>query len=47
MWRRAIERRTRLNWARWIEGMWTRYPEAERVVRVNMDNLNTHGIESL
>ena len=46
MWRRA-ERRTRQDWARWIEGMLEkRYPEAERVVLV-MDNLNTHGIESL
>ena len=44
MWRRA---NTRQDWARWIEGMLERrYPEAERVVLV-MDNLNTHGIESL
>ena len=43
----ATERRTRQDWARWIEGMLERrYPEAERVVLV-MDNLNTHGIESL
>ena len=43
----AGERRTRQDWARWIEGMLERrYPEAERVVLV-MDNLNTHGIESL
>ncbi len=43
----AAERRTRQDWARWIEGMLERrYPEAERVV-LAMDNLNTHGIESL
>ena len=43
----AAERRTRQDWARWIEGLLERrYPEAERVVLV-MDNLNTHGIESL
>ena len=43
----AGERRTRQDWARWIEGMLERrYPEGERVVLV-MDNLNTHGIESL
>ena len=43
----ATERRTRQDWARWIEGMLERrYPEAERVVLV-LDNLNTHGIESL
>ena len=43
----ATERRTRQDWARWIEGMLERrYPEAERVVLV-MDNLNPHGIESL
>ena len=41
------ERRTRQDWARWIEGMLERrYPEAERVVLV-LDNLNPHGIESL
>ena len=43
----AGERRTRRDWALWIAGMLeTRYPQAERVVLV-MDNLNTHGIESL
>ena len=43
----AGERRTRKDWARWIHGMLReRYPQAERVVLV-MDNLNTHGIESL
>ena len=43
----ASERRTRKDWARWIRGMLReRYPQAERVVLV-MDNLNTHGIESL
>ena len=43
----AGERRTRKDWARLIRGMLReRYPQAERVVLV-MDNLNTHGIESL
>ena len=43
----ARQRRTRRDWAHWIEGMLeTRYADAERVVLV-MDNLNTHGIESL
>ena len=43
----ASARRTRADWAQWIRGMLTqRYPQAERVVLV-MDNLNTHGIESL
>ncbi len=38
---KACERRTRQDWARWIEGLLERrYPEAERVVLV-MDNLNT------
>ena len=41
------ERRTRRDWALWIQGMLrTRYPQAERVVLI-LDNLNTHGIESL
>jgi len=41
------ERRTRKDWARFIRGMLVeRYPVAERVVLI-MDNLNTHGIESL
>ena len=41
------ERRTRKDWAKFIRGMLQeRYPDAERVVLV-MDNLNTHGIESL
>ncbi len=43
----AGERRTRRAWALWIAGMLeTRYRQAERVVLV-MDDLNTHGIESL
>ena len=43
----AGERRTRKDWARFIRGMLEdRYAAAERVVLV-MDNLNTHGIESL
>ena len=42
----AGQRRTRRDWARWIQGMLrTRYPQAERVVLI-LDNLNTHGIES-
>ena len=41
------ERRTRKDWARFIRGMLEeRYAAAERVV-LAMDNLNTHGIESL
>ena len=41
------ERRTRRDWALWIQGMLrTRYPQAERVVLI-LDNINTHGIESL
>ena len=41
------ERRTRNAWVHFIRGMLEeRYPDAERVVLV-MDNLNTHGIESL
>ena len=41
------ERRTRKDWARFIRGMLEeRCAEAERVVLV-LDNLNTHGIESL
>ena len=43
----AGERRTRRDWALWIAGMLeTRYAQAERVVLV-LDNLNTHGPESL
>ena len=41
------ERRTRRDWALWIQGMLrTRYPQAEWVVLI-LDNLNTHRIESL
>ena len=41
------ERRTRKDWARFVRGMLEeRYAEAERVV-LALDNLNTHGIESL
>ena len=44
---RPASRRTRRDWALWIQGMLqTRYPQAQRVLLV-MDNLNTHGIESL
>ena len=43
----AGERRTRRDWALWIADMLEkRYPQAERVVLV-LDNLNTHGSESL
>ena len=43
----ATERRTRQDWARWIEGMQERrYPEGERMVLV-LHNLNTHGSKSL
>ncbi len=43
----AGERRTGRDWALWIADMLEdRYPQAERVVLL-MDNLNTHGIESL
>ena len=43
----ASEQRTRQDWARGIRSMLTeRYPQTERVVLV-LDNLNTHGIESL
>ena len=43
----AGERRTRRDRALWIADMLEeRYPQAERVVLL-MDNLNTHGIESL
>jgi len=48
--RRHIEvtdRRTRQDWARFIQGLLEeRYPEADQVVLV-MDNLNTHAITSL
>lgn len=41
------ERRTRVDWARFIKAMLDeRYPDAEKVVLV-MDNLNTHGTASL
>ena len=41
------ERRTRIDWARFIKAMLDeRYPNAEKVVLV-MDNLNTHNIASL
>ena len=41
------ERRTKIDWARFIDGMLEeRYPEAKKVVLV-MDNLNTHKIASL
>ena len=41
------ERRTRVDWARFIKGMLDdRYPNATKV-RLVMDNLNTHSIASL
>jgi hypothetical protein len=41
------ERRTKLDWARFIKGMLTeRYPKATKV-RLVMDNLNTHSTSSL
>jgi hypothetical protein len=43
----VTERRTRLDWARFIKGMLEeRYPAAEKV-RLVMDNLNTHSAASL
>ena len=44
---KITERRTRVDWACFIEEMLTvRYPDAQKVVLV-MDNLNTHNIGSL
>ena len=44
---KITERRTRIDWAFFIQEMLEeRYPKAERVVLV-MDNLNTHSIASL
>jgi hypothetical protein len=43
----ATERRTKVDWARFIKGMLDeRYPHAPKVVLV-LDNLNTHRISSL
>ena len=43
----VTERRTRVDWARFVQMLLlTVYPLAEKVVLV-MDNLNTHGIASL
>lgn len=43
----ATERRTKIDWARFIKGMLDeRYPQAKKVVLV-LDNLNTHSISSL
>src|SRR5271165_6267373 len=43
----VTERRTRVDWARFVQMLLTTvYPLAEKVVLV-MDNLNTHGIASL
>jgi hypothetical protein len=43
----VTERRTRVDWARFVQMLlMTVYPLAEKVVLV-MDNLNTHGIASL
>jgi transposase len=44
---RVTERRTRVDWARFMQFLLlTAYPEAKKLVLV-MDNLNTHGIASL
>lgn len=48
-WRRAraLERRTRVDWARQVEELLTiDYPDAKTIILV-MDNLNTHSIASL
>ena len=43
----VTERRTKIDWARYVKDMLeVRYPEADKVVLV-MDNLNTHNISSL
>ena len=43
----VTERRTRVDWARFVQMLLLRvYPTAEKIVLV-MDNLNTHGIASL
>jgi hypothetical protein len=43
----ATERRTKIDWAKYVKDMLdARYPEASKVVLV-MDNLNTHNISSL
>jgi hypothetical protein len=43
----ATERRTKVDWARFIMGMLDeRYPQAKKIVLV-LDNLNTHSISSL
>jgi hypothetical protein len=43
----ATERRTRVDWARFIKDMLDeRYPQAKKIVLV-LDNLNTHSISSL
>jgi hypothetical protein len=42
----VTERRTRVDWARFMQMLLTVYPLAEKGVLV-MDNLNTHGIASL
>jgi hypothetical protein len=43
----ALERRTKLDWARQVKWLLTgQYPDAEKVVLL-MDNLNTHGLGSL
>jgi hypothetical protein len=42
----VTERRTKLDWARFVETIAAHYPEAERITLV-MDNLNTHTPASL
>lgn len=44
---RVTDRRTRVDWARFVRLLlWTMYPDVAKVVLV-MDNLNTHSIASL
>jgi hypothetical protein len=44
---RVTERRTRVDWARFVRWLLlTMYPQAAKVILV-MDNLNTHGVASL
>lgn len=42
----VTERRTKIDWAHFVEAIATQYPQAERITLV-MDNLNTHGPASL
>ena len=42
----VIQRRTKADWAVFVQDIATNYPDAERITRV-MDNLNTHTPASL